>query len=53
MYGNYEDGKQIPITGNKGIVCNECKFSMYGKEIANTWTQIASTISVGDTTLTV
>jgi hypothetical protein len=38
MYGFYEDGKQMPITGNKGIVCIECKFSMHGAVITNTWT---------------
>ena len=52
MHGGYY-GKQLPIFGNKGIGCNNCKFSMYGIERTPTWTSLAATVNVGDTTLTV
>ena len=52
MYGEY-DGAQQPIFGNKGIGCLECKFSMHGKEIANTWTMLSATINAGDTSFDV
>ena len=52
MHGGYY-GKQQPMFGNKGIGCMNCKFSMYGAPRTPTWTTIASTINVGDTTLTV
>ena len=39
--------------GNKGIICKECKFSMHGSVITNTWTLLTATVNVGDTTLTV
>lgn len=51
MHGGYY-GKQMPIFGNKGIGCNNCKFSMYGKPRDKTWTTLAATINAGDTTLT-
>ena len=52
MYGKMS-GKQQPVVGNKGIGCIECKLSMYGKERTKTWTTLAATISVGDTSFTV
>lgn len=52
MYGDYYDA-QMPMFGNKGIGCMNCKFSMYGNPRLTTWTTIASTINVGDTTFTV
>ena len=51
MYGDYY-GKQQPMFGNKGIGCFNCKFSIYGKPRAMTWTTISATINPGDTTLT-
>ena len=52
LYGSYH-GKQLPMFGNKGIICNECKFSMWGKPRPITWTQITGTINPGDTTFDV
>ena len=46
MHGGYYD-KQLPIFGNKGIGCLNCKFNMHGKERTPTWTQVLSTISPG------
>ena len=43
----------MPIFGNKGIGCLNCKFSMYGVERTPTWTSLAATVNIGDTTLTV
>lgn len=51
MYGSYY-GKQQPMFGNKGIGCMACKFSMYGKPIAKTWTLLDSTIQPTGTTFT-
>lgn len=51
MYGGYY-GKQQPMFGNKGIGCLNCKFSMYGQPRDKTWTTLASSITAGDTTLT-
>lgn len=39
--------------GNKGIGCMECFLSLYGQKRLYTWTQLNSTINVGDITLTV
>ena len=39
MYGNYS-GRQLPMFGNKGIACLNCKFSMYGTPRNKTWTRI-------------
>lgn len=52
LYGNYY-GKQLPMFGNKGIGCLNCKFSMYGRPRTPTWTTIAATISPGATAFTV
>ena len=52
MYGHYY-GKQLPIFGNKGIVCLDCKFSMHGKTRVKTWTKLSATVNAEDTTLTV
>lgn len=52
MYGDYY-GKQIPMFGNKGIGCLNCKFSMFGKPRSPTWTTLAATANVGDSQLTV
>ena len=52
MYGDYY-GKQQPIVGNKGIVCIECKLSMYGRVRTKTWTLLATPIVRGDTSFTV
>ena len=46
MHGGYYD-RQLPIFGNKGIGCRNCKFKMHGKVRNPTWTQIASTINPG------
>lgn len=51
MYGDYY-GKQLPIVGNKGISMLEGKFSMYGKPITTTWTNLAATANVGATSVT-
>ena len=47
MYGDYY-GTQTPIAGNKGIVCIECKLSMYGQERVKTWTMLSTTIDPSD-----
>ena len=52
MYGEYY-GTQTAIAGNKGIVCIECKLSMYGKERVKTWTMLSATINPGDNQFTV
>jgi hypothetical protein len=52
MYGGYY-GIQQPMFGNKGIGCLNCKFSMYGKPRAVTWSTITATILPGATTFTV
>ena len=52
MHGNYY-GKQIPMFGNKGIGCMNCKFYMYGTPRVTTWTNIAATIQPGATSFTV
>lgn len=52
MHGNRDD-KQLPIYGNKNIICRNCEFNMNGKVRTPTWTQLLSTISPGDTTFEV
>jgi hypothetical protein len=52
MYGGYY-GKQMPMFGNKGIGCMNCKFEMYGTPRPVTWSKITATINVGDSQLTV
>ena len=52
LYGDYY-GKQLPMFGNKGIGCLNCKFSMYGQPRTPTWTTLASTVNPGDNQLTV
>jgi hypothetical protein len=52
LYGNYY-GAQQPMFGNKGIGCMNCKFSMYGTPRIKTWTSLAATVNVGDTSFTV
>lgn len=49
MYGNYF-GKQIPMFGNKGIGCLNCKFYMHGTPRSFTWSTISSPIQPGNTT---
>jgi hypothetical protein len=51
MHGNYY-GKQMPMFGNKGIGCMNCKFYMYGTPRLATWTTLSATINPGDTTFT-
>lgn len=51
MYGGYY-GTQQPRIGNKGIVMMNGKFSMYGKPVDQTWTYLASTANIGDTSVT-
>ncbi len=48
MYGGYYD-EQLPMFGNKGIGCLECKFSMHGRPIERTWTELSSTAEAGAT----
>ena len=43
MYGGYYD-KQLPLYGNKGIACIECKFSMHGAVRTKTWTTLSATV---------
>lgn len=45
MHGGYYD-KQLPIFGNKGIGCLNCKFDMHGKPKDKTWTLVENTIDV-------
>ena len=52
MYGNFY-GKQLPMFGNKGIGCLNCKFSMFGTPRSYTWTTISSPILPGSTTFNV
>ena len=52
LYGSYY-GAQLPMFGNKGITCHNCKFSMHGTPVTQTWTELSATINVGDTTFTV
>lgn len=52
LHGDYYD-TQMPMFGNKGIGCMECKFSMYGRPRTPTWTTISATISPGDLTFSV
>jgi len=52
MYGNYS-GAQLPMLGNKGIGCINCKFYMYGKPRLATWTTLAATVKPGDLNLVV
>lgn len=52
MHGGYYD-RQLPIFGNKGIGCRNCKFNMHGVERNPTWTEVAATINPGDTSFTV
>lgn len=52
MYGGYYDA-QMPMFGNKGIGCMDCKLSIYGTPRTPTWTTLANSIAVGDTTLKV
>lgn len=52
MHGGHYD-KQLPIFGNKVIGCLNCKFNLNGKPRTPTWTQVLSTISVGDTSFEV
>lgn len=51
MYGGYY-GAQLPIVGNKGISMLEGKFSMHGKTVQTTWTNLETTANVGDTSIT-
>jgi hypothetical protein len=51
MYGSYY-GKQLPMFGNKGIGCMECKFTMHGEKRIPTWTTISATIEKGVNTFT-
>jgi hypothetical protein len=51
MYGDYY-GPQLPLFGNKGIACFNCKLSMYGTPRPVTWTTISNTINAGANTLT-
>jgi hypothetical protein len=51
LYGGYY-GKQQPMFGNKGIGCLNCKLSIYGQPRTKTWTTLAATVNIGDTTLT-
>lgn len=48
MHGKYED-KQLPMFGNKGIGCLDCKFTMHGQKRKPTWTLIKNTINPGET----
>lgn len=52
MYGHYY-GKQLPMFGNKGIGCMDCKFSMYGTPRPKTWTLLSSTIAPNTTILNI
>jgi len=52
MHGNYY-GRQLPMFGNKGIGCINCKFYMYGTPRNYTWTTISATIQPGSINLTV
>jgi hypothetical protein len=47
MHGNLYS-KQLPMVGNKGIGCIECKFTMHGQKRKPTWTLIKSTINPGE-----
>lgn len=38
-------GKQMPMFGNKGIMCNECFLSLFGTPRHPTWTYISQTIN--------
>lgn len=37
LYGSYY-GVQLPMYGNKGIICHNCKFSLFGTPKIKTWT---------------
>jgi hypothetical protein len=50
MHGDYYD-KHLPVFGNKGIGCKNCKFSMHGKLRQPTWTELSKTANAGDITI--
>jgi hypothetical protein len=52
LHGGYY-AKQLPIFGNKVLGCLNCKFSLHGKERRPTWTMVANTINIGDTSFNV
>jgi len=52
MYGDYYD-KQLPMFGNKGIGCKNCKFSMHGRELERTWSEMVATAEKGADEITV
>ena len=37
----------------KGIICTNCKLSLYGQPRLKTWTQLSTTVNVGSSTFTV
>jgi hypothetical protein len=47
LHGGYYD-KQLPYFGNKVLGCMNCRFNMHGIVRKPTWSQITSTINVGD-----
>jgi hypothetical protein len=52
LSGSYYD-KQLPGFGNKVIGCHCCQFDMYGAPRYPTWTEVNTTISIGDSQFTV
>ena len=51
LHGGYYD-KQLPGFGNKAIGCHCCKFDMYGTPRTLTWTELAATADIGETSIT-
>lgn len=47
MHGDYYADKHLPMFGNKGIGCKNCKFSMHGKVRQPTWTELSKTAVKG------
>jgi hypothetical protein len=51
MHGNYWD-YQLPDFGNKFIGNHHGVLDMHGKKKIPTWTELADSVDVGDTTIT-
>ena len=53
MTGSYLSTKKQPIFGDKFIGCQECWFSMHGKDVGKVWTVLSVTANEGDNTIEV
>ncbi|XP_052245987.1 fibrocystin-L-like isoform X3 [Dreissena polymorpha] len=52
LYGHQRD-EEMPIYGTKVLAVRDGELNLYGKEINNTWTRLASTANAGAATITV